>query len=164
MRRRHGLRRRPPNAILRGLLSLCAVWPATCVQVVTGTLQVVDGTPPPWLVGEFEDDYGIRYTITPSEWIQHPSMRYHVVQWNAKGQYLIAHNDPNNPTAPGRWTRIDWLELQEGTPYRFGFCLSAYDAVTAAAAEATDIARRESPTTGCNGFPFSRLRPVRRVK
>ena len=34
-------------------------------------------------VGEFEDDYGIRYTISDREWHQQPESRYRVVRWGA---------------------------------------------------------------------------------
>lgn len=29
----------------------------------------VQGTPPPRLLGEFEDDYGIEYSISGNEWL-----------------------------------------------------------------------------------------------
>lgn len=35
---------------------------------------------------------------------------------------------------------------------------SAWDAKTQADAERADIARRDTPKTGCNGYPFSRMR------
>lgn len=119
---------------------------------------------PQELLGEFIDDYGDRFTITATEWAQHSdssyqvSARYHVARWNAAGQYLIAQNDSANPSARGRWTRIDWLPLPGMAPYTWGFCLSAYDAPDEAAAEATSVARRDIPKTGCNGYPFSRMR------
>ncbi len=45
-------------------------------------------------------------------------------------------------------------------PYEWAFCLSAYEASSAGEAEAAEIARREQPMTGCNGFPFSRMRRI----
>lgn len=115
---------------------------------------------PPMLLGEFVDDYGGRFTITVSEWLQHPANRYRVVRWNEANEYLIAQNGATNSSAPNLWTRIDWMQLSNMAPYEWAFCLSSYDAPTAAAAEATEVARRETPRTGCNGFPFSRMRPI----
>ena len=118
-------------------------------------------TPDTLILGEFADDYGARYSITPAEWFQHPRAWYHIVRWRADAGYLIARNDVNNPSAGNRWTRIDWMRLPGMPPYTWGFCLSAYEAPTAAAAESSQVARRDTPRTGCNGFPFSRMKPGR---
>ncbi len=116
--------------------------------------------PPEALVGTFEDDYGSRYTISPALWTQLPRSRYHVQAWHSARGYLIARNDAANPSEPGRWTRIDWVLLPGMAPYAWAFCLSAYDAPSAAAAESTRVAHPETPRTGCNGYPFSRMRRV----
>lgn len=114
--------------------------------------------PPALVTGDFVDDYGIAYRITADEWRQLPNARYRVVRWNAEAQYLIARNDAANPSAPGLWTRIDWMPLPGMPPWEWAFCLSAYDAPTQAEAERSAIARRDTPKTGCNGYPFSRMR------
>jgi hypothetical protein len=116
--------------------------------------------PPALVVGEFVDDYGSRYTISAEEWFHHPAIRYHIVTWNPGRQYVIAQNAPSNLRSANLWTRIDWMPLSGMAPYEWAFCLSAYEEVSAAAAEATEIARRDQPKTGCNGFPFSRMRRV----
>lgn len=116
--------------------------------------------PPTLLLGDFQDDYGNRFTITPTEWFHRPRSRYRVVRWDPVGQYAIAQNDSANPGEPARWTRIDWLVLSGMPPYEWAFCLTAYDAATSEAAERTPAARREIPRTGCNGFPFSRMRRI----
>jgi hypothetical protein len=119
---------------------------------------------PQELLGRFIDDYGDRFTISAADWIQHPdsgytnTARYHIRRWDSAGQYLIAENDSANPSGGGRWTRIDWLPLTGMAPWTWGFCLSAYDAPTATAAESVTVARRDTPMTGCNGHPFSRMR------
>ena len=110
------------------------------------------------MLGAFVDDYGSQYTISKTEWVQLPRSRYRIVRWNVPEQYLIAQNDSSNPSAKGRWTRIDWLRLNDMAPYAWAYCYSAYDAATAAAAESSAVARRDTPRTGCNGFPFSRMR------
>lgn len=116
------------------------------------------GTPPARLIGAFEDDYGIRYSISQQAWTQHPLSTYHITQWHADAQYLIAQNDADNPSDGGLWTRIDWIRLSEMPPYEWAFCLSVYDAPTAAEAEAANIVQRDTPRTGCNGYPFSRMK------
>lgn len=114
--------------------------------------------PPTMLLGDFVDDYGIGHRITDDEWLQRPDARYRVVAWHAGAEYLIARNDA------GKWTRIDWVTLPGMPSYAWAFCLSAWDAATQAEAERADIARRDTPKTGCNGYPFSRMRRVVREK
>ncbi len=115
--------------------------------------------PPRWMLGTFTDDYDNRFTITRDQWLQLPHGRFHIVAWNVPGQYLIARNDSANSAAPGRWTRIDWMEFSGMAPYTWGFCLSAWEAETRAEAESTNVANRTTPRTGCNRFPFSRMKP-----
>ncbi len=54
--------------------------------------------PPSGLLGGFEDDYGIRYSITEQEWLQHSGIRYRIVAWYPEDQVLIARNDIDNPS------------------------------------------------------------------
>ncbi len=81
-----------------------------------------------------------------------------MVEWHPHAQYLVAQNDASNASDAGLWTRIDWIALPDMAPYAWGFCLSAYAAPTQVDAERTTIARRDDPRTGCNGYPFSRMR------
>ena len=117
-------------------------------------------TPPSMLLGDFVDDYGIGHRIDANEWLQRPDTRYRVVAWHPEAQYLIARNDAGNRSDAGKWTRIDWVTLPGMPPYAWAFCLSAWDAATQADAERADIARRDTPKTGCNGYPLSRMRRV----
>ena len=135
------------------VLALGCSGPATLVPAP-------DGAPAADLLGAFEDDYGNRFTIAPGLWIQYPRARYHVTKWRPDQQYLIAQNDAKNPGEPLLFTRIDWLVLSGLAPYRWAFCLTAYAAPSAEAAESTSSARRDTPRTGCNGHPFSRMRPL----
>jgi len=128
---------------------------SACFAHRTGTAS---DAVPGYLLGSFLDDYGAEYRITATEWSQLPRARYQIVRWNLAHQYAIARNDPANPADGGRWTRIDWLELTDSPPYAWAFCYSSYDAPTAAAAETVSVANRSTPRTGCNGFPFSRMR------
>ncbi len=115
---------------------------------------------PEALLGKFTDDYGIQYRISDRLWTQLPSAKFHVIRWNQEKQYLIALNDKNNPGEGGLYTGIDYMEFRDMLPYRWGFCLSSYNAISEAAAEAVEIADRKNPRKGCNGFPFSRMKPL----
>ena len=114
---------------------------------------------PAFMLGDFADDYGGSFSISSTEFVQLPRGRFRIVQWNAAQQYFIAHNDSLNRAHPGRWTRIDWLPLTEMEPYTWAFCFSAYKAGTRAEAESTAMAKRDTPRTGCAGFPFTRMKP-----
>lgn len=113
---------------------------------------------PAMLTGNFEDDYGNRYDISSSDWIQLPHGHFRIAMWDAEAMYLIAQNDSSNAYAPEKWTRIDWMILEDMAPYDWAFCLSAYEADTREEAEATQIADRTTPKTGCNGYPFTRMK------
>lgn len=115
---------------------------------------------PEMLKGSFMDDYKITYTINDTLWTQKPNAKYHIIKWNEKEQYVIARNDKNNPSDGGLYTRIDYMTFENMAPFLWGFCLSAYNAETEAAAEAVKIADRANPRKGCNGFPFSRMKRV----
>jgi hypothetical protein len=138
-----------------GPITLIAV--AVACTGHAGTISPSTEAPPAMMIGAFVDDYGGRYTVLALEWLQLPRSRYRIVRWNVAEKYLIAQNDSGNRSAPRRWTRIDWMPFSGMPPYRWGFCYSVYDAPTAAAAESTVIVRRDTPRTGCNGFPFSRM-------
>jgi hypothetical protein len=130
---------------------------AVCV-VLACSRRPSSAPAPAFAIGEFQDDYGSRHTVTATEWLHHPRSRYHIVRWSPDQHFLIAQNDTANRGAPGKWTRIDWVRLEGMAPYEWAFCLSAYEAPSAAAAEATTIAKPETPRTGCNGFPFTRMK------
>ena len=113
---------------------------------------------PSFLIGDFMDDYGIRYGISDRLWTQHLSTRYHILKWNTKEKFLIARNDSRNKSEPGLYTRIDYTYFENMEPYKWGFCLSVYNAQTDSLAEITYQADKQNPRKGCNGFPFSRMK------
>jgi hypothetical protein len=115
---------------------------------------------PQLLTGDFRDDYRGSFTISDSIWFQRPANRYRIVRWQADSQFLIAQNAADDPTAPGKWTRIDWISFIDQQPYTWGFCLTAWNAPTRDAALATPAPHRDTPRTGCNGFPFTRMQRV----
>lgn len=124
--------------------------------IVTGPRR--SAAMPSFMMGDFIDDYDGRFSISATEFFQQPGNRYRITAWHPEGQYLIAQNGAGNRSGAGLWTRIDWVKLEGMAPWEWGFCFSAYDAPTAAAAEATMVVNRESPRAGCNGHPFSRMK------
>ncbi len=116
--------------------------------------------PPAELLGTFEDDYGNRFTITPDAWLHESDTRYEVAEWRASRGYLVARNGADNPTDPGLWTRIDWIELDDMAPWGWAFCLTTWNAGSYADARSVDTVDRAAPRTGCGGFPFSRMRRI----
>jgi len=116
-------------------------------------------TIPVILPAVLSDDYGIKYTISDSLWLQQPSSRYHILRWNKEKQYIIAKNGAQNKSDPGLYTRIDYMQFTGMEPYTWGFCLSVYNAVTDSIAEfGPNKTDRLNPRKGCNGFPFSRMK------
>jgi hypothetical protein len=128
---------------------------------VINNLPVKDSIPA-MLLGNFKDDYDISYYVNDSLWIQYPASKYHILKWNTKEQYLVAKNDDKNPgEGAGLYTRIDYMLFNGMEPYRWGFCLTVYDAKTDSIAEIAAMADRQNPKNGCNGFPFSRMKKAK---
>lgn len=150
--------RLPRDAI--GLEALRQGIALTSTRPDTGPRPSPVGAPPSGLLGRFADDYGNDFRISAALFEQLPRGRFHVVEWNVTALYLIAQNDNANPSDAGLWTRIDWMPFEGMAPYVWGFCLTAYRAASEAAARATVSADRAAPRVGCNGFPFSRLKPA----
>ncbi|GAA4314781.1 hypothetical protein GCM10023149_11050 [Mucilaginibacter gynuensis] len=115
---------------------------------------------PAFLIGDFVDDYGIKYSINDTLWLQKPRSKFHIIKWNIKEQYLIARNDDKNPGEGGLYTRIDFMQFSKMEPWLWGYCLSVYDAQNDSIAEVTAHADRQNPKRGCNGYPFSRMKRV----
>ncbi len=132
----------------------------TCVkQTDIARLQpCVNDSIPAVLLGDFKDDYGIQYTVTKTLFTQHPNVQYHIIKWNPKEQYFIAKNDDANPGEQGLYSRIDFMEFTDMEPFKWGFCLTSYNAISDSLAEAAMPADRKNPKTGCGGFPFSRMK------
>ena len=113
---------------------------------------------PAALLGTWADDYGSRHAISDTLWAHDGANRYQILRWDSGGQFLVARNAATNPGQPGRFTRIDWLRLEGMTLYIWGFCLSTWDAPSADSAARVATAQRDTPRTGCGGFPFTRLK------
>lgn len=127
------------------------------VALVALALQVA---PPAMVVGTFKDDYNTSHTITAARWMHGSAATYDIVEWHPEQKFFIARNGPANPTDPGKWSRVDWVEIPASAGqvnYEWAYCMSAYDSPTIDAARAAAIAKRDTPRTGCNGFPFTRM-------
>jgi hypothetical protein len=115
---------------------------------------------PTYMQGTYEDDYGIQHEISDELWFQKPTLRYHIKEWNLEEQYLIAKNDSANLTDSNLWTRIDWVVLDNMEPYGWAFCISSYSKESAEEAKMVENINPETPRTGCNGYPFSRMKAI----
>lgn len=113
---------------------------------------------PAELIGSWEDDYSIRYTISDTLWFQRPGARYLILRWDADSGYLVARNGKENPADGGLFSRIDWVVLPGMAPWEWAFCLATWDAPSAEGAARAPLTDRANPRTGCGGHPFSRMR------
>jgi len=139
--------------------SLLAIVAGVAVWACAGRAPAEE-SPPALVLGEFVDDYGIRYSIDADQWVQHPGVRYHLRAWHPADRFAVAQNDSGNPGDGGLWTRIDWAALADSSEYEWAFCYAAYRAPTQADAVLAERTRRDTPRTGCNGYPFSRMKRV----
>jgi hypothetical protein len=139
---------------------MALVGTAACSARRTAALSPATRVGPAALRGDFADDYSGRFSISDTLWFQRPRNRFRIVEWHEDEMYLIAQNAPDDPTAPDKWTRIDWIMLENMKPFTWGFCLTVYDAVSRDAAHSAPAARRSTPRTGCNGFPFTRMQRI----
>lgn len=154
------------NTLTQILVAMSALMLAANVGCrMETTPSTKTNSPPPLLLGSFVDDYDIEYTITKNYWEMKPGIRYNIIRWNTAEQFILAKNDPSNPTAAGRFTRIDYMLLEVNqSPYLWGFCLSAYDAESLEQAKQVATADRNHPRQGCNGYPFSRMKRIQSNK
>ena len=137
-----------------------SAWLLVALAALGVPRSIAETHPFPDLIrGSFVDDYQVPHVITDSTWLLGSRDRYHIVLSNDSAQYLIAQNDSGNSADRGKWTRIDWMVLPM-PPYEWAFCLIEYKAEGRAQAEANTSADREHPRSGCNGFPFSRMRRI----
>lgn len=109
-------------------------------------------------LGSFEDDYGIKYEVKNDLWVQEPNIKYHIIEWNEKQTYLITKNDSNNPSEKNLYTRIDFTNFENMGEFKWGFCLTKYNAASAAEAKNWPAADKVNAKIGCNGHPFSRMK------
>ena len=115
---------------------------------------------PEYLIGNFEDDYGISYSISDSLFEMEDHTKIHILEWNIEEQFFAGQNDSTNIYDPFLYSRIDWIEFEDMENFKWGFCMSAYNEVSLDSAKITKTVNRAVPRTGCNGHPFSRMKRV----
>lgn len=115
---------------------------------------------PDFLLGSFEDDYGVSYSISDSLFVMEDHTRIHILEWNLKEQFFVGKNDSQNIYDPLFYSRIDWMEFEDMDDFKWGFCMSAYNEISLDSAKAVNSANRNTPRTGCGGYPFSRMKRV----
>ncbi|MBC7935053.1 MAG: hypothetical protein H7Y86_06810 [Rhizobacter sp.] len=126
------------------------------LEKAINSLENLDTT----FLGNFTDDYKIRYSISNSVFTQHPGVKYNFIYYDEKEQYFIAQNDSANISDGGLYTRIDIMRFSNMEPWQWGFCLTAYKAATIEEAIKTAAADRANPKKGCGGYPFSRMKRI----
>jgi len=110
------------------------------------------------LKGTWSDDYEINYMIKDQTWKMGNEITFHILEWDESNQFVIVENDKSNAYNAGQYSRIDYIFLKDMKPYQWAFCLTAYDKETASDARNTAAADGNNPKSGCNGFPFSRMK------
>lgn len=141
--------------LMKNITVICALLLTACTVIKNNKQNI-----PALFIGNFTDDYGIKYNVSDSMFTQLKGIEYRILQWNIKEQYIIAQNGANNPTDKNLYTRIDYMQFTNMQPYTWGFCYTQYKAVSKQAAINTAAADRSNPKTGCNGYPFSRLKRI----
>ena len=113
---------------------------------------------PKYMIGTFEDDYGIQYSIDDAALRLLPDDQFHILTVNRAENYLILQNDSLNIYAPSLFTRIDYQKLDDMKPYEWAFCFSSFEAASVEAAVNSVGTDKSDLMKGCNGYPFSRMK------
>lgn len=108
--------------------------------------------------GNFEDDYRVTYSVSDSVFKMEEHTKIHIVEWNLEEQFFLGQNDSSNIYDPLLYSRIDWMKFENMGEFEWGFCMSAYNEISLDSARAVSVVNREDPKTGCNGYPFSRMK------
>jgi len=111
---------------------------------------------PDYLIGDFTDDYDIQYTITDTTWIQWPHFEMNIVEIDTAEMYILGYD-----TGDSTFTRVDYMPFENQGDFKWGFCYSSYEEKNKAEAMIGVSANRQAHKTGCNGFPFSRMKALK---
>lgn len=112
-----------------------------------------------WLE-EFAPGMGITHVIDETRWDQLADFGdaiFHVASYDDEARVVVAQGDGANEFSPGLWSRFDWTWDGDALYY----CTAVYDAATAEDALAAPASEPSDLATGCGGFPWSLLVPVR---
>lgn len=119
---------------------------------------------PTFLIGKFEDDYGVNYQIDQQVFRLLPNDKFHIISVNKAEGFLILQNDSLNTYAPSLFTRIDYQKLEDMKPYEWAFCFSSFKEASIKNATNRVNTQKTDLMTGCNGFPFSRMKKSSKFK
>ena len=139
------------HLVLTGLLAwLCM----SCAPLPTDEPDTL----PPFMVGAFEDDYGVQYHIDNKVFQMLPNDQFYILSVNQQAGFIILQNDSLNSFAPSLFTRIDYQKLTQMAPYEWAFCFSSFEAASVAHAVDSVHTQKTDLMKGCNGYPFSRMK------
>ena len=113
---------------------------------------------PAFMIGQFEDDYGIQYQIDQGTFVLLPNDKFHIIRVDTIQRYLILHNDSLNAFAPSLYSRIDYQTLKNMAPFQWAFCFSNYEEESYIDALSKQNKSKSDLMKGCNEFPFSRMK------
>ena len=131
----------------------------TCLCISCASLSTDEpDTLPPFMVGAFEDDYGVQYHIDNKVFQMLPNDQFYILSVNQEAGFIILQNDSLNSFAPSLFTRIDYQELTQMAPYEWAFCFSSFEAASVAHAVDSVHTQETDLMKGCNGYPFSRMK------
>jgi hypothetical protein len=112
-----------------------------------------------WLE-EFAPGMGITHVIDETRWDQLSDFGdaiFHVASYDNEARVVVAQADGANEFDPGLWSRFDWAWDGDALYY----CTAVYDARSAEDALAAPASEPGDLESGCGGFPWSMLTPVR---
>jgi len=137
------------------LISILLLW--MCTPKSSSSIEPMI---PSYIIGTFEDDYEIKYQITDSTFRMNEQTIIHIKEWNLQESYFVGQNDSLNIYDPLLYSRIDWIKLEKMLPYSWAFCMSYYNSISLDSTKVDPIVDRTQPKSGCNGHPFSRMKPI----
>ena len=136
-------------------ISVFSPYTFSCSVIILCSFTIPDREMPSFLFGDFTDDYGIKYSISRTNWVQYPDFKLNILNIDSSAMFVLGYN-PIDST----YTKIDYMKFENQSPYTWGFCYSTYDKKAQNEAISENSADRGNPKKGCNGFPFSRMESV----
>lgn len=112
-----------------------------------------------FIIGDFQDDYNYQYHITNDKWLLQPELLYQFTKWDKENNYIIA-SSRDKTSGKKKYTRIDYVLLEDMVPYTWCYCISNYEKESPDEAESIINIDSNDLKKGCNGFPFSRMKKV----
>ena len=141
-----------PGALLLGLfagtLSACDISEDDGEDAGGGGLEIA---------GNWQDEYGSTHAISDTQWVSSfgsASDTFIIAEYDNSQRYIVAQNAETNGFNMGLWSKFNWGYDDQGVLY---YCQIAFAADTEEAALATTNADVNSLTTGCSGFPWTRM-------